>query len=167
MTLLATLAASASYIAVPAAMRLAIPEANPTLSLAAVLGVTFPFNILAGDPAIPLAGPANCRSDSMKLQTEKRTVLTVITEAAIENVLLRDLKRSGVSGYTVLDARGTRFRRGVRDAAWGEAANIRIEVICTRALAETVMQDLLTRYYDNYGMVAHLHDVDIVRLDGF
>lgn len=49
-TLLATLAASASYIAVPAAMRLAVPEANPGLSLAAVLGVTFPFNILAGIP---------------------------------------------------------------------------------------------------------------------
>lgn len=50
MTLLATLAASASYIAVPAAMRLAVPEANPALSLAAVLGVTFPFNILVGIP---------------------------------------------------------------------------------------------------------------------
>jgi hypothetical protein len=48
--LLATLAASASYIAVPAAMRLALPEANPTLSLTASLGVTFPFNILAGIP---------------------------------------------------------------------------------------------------------------------
>lgn len=48
--LLATLAASASYIAVPATMRLAVPEANPGLSLAAVLGVTFPFNILAGIP---------------------------------------------------------------------------------------------------------------------
>jgi hypothetical protein len=48
--LLATLAASASYIAVPATMRLALPEANPALSLAAVLGVTFPFNILVGIP---------------------------------------------------------------------------------------------------------------------
>lgn len=48
--LLATLAASASYIAVPAAMRLALPEANPTLSLTASLGVTFPFNILIGIP---------------------------------------------------------------------------------------------------------------------
>lgn len=61
MTLLATLAASASYIAVPATMRLAVPEANPALSLAAVLGVTFPFNILAGIPlyhwlALQLAG---------------------------------------------------------------------------------------------------------------
>lgn len=47
---LATLAASASYIAVPAAMRLAVPEANASLSLAASLGVTFPFNIMVGIP---------------------------------------------------------------------------------------------------------------------
>lgn len=48
--LLAVLAASASYIAVPAAMRLTVPEANPTLSISASLGVTFPFNILLGIP---------------------------------------------------------------------------------------------------------------------
>ncbi len=48
--LLATLAASASYIAVPAAMRISLPEANPTLSLTASLGVTFPFNVLVGVP---------------------------------------------------------------------------------------------------------------------
>lgn len=48
--MLATLAASASYIAVPAAMRLALPEANPSLSLTASLGITFPFNILIGIP---------------------------------------------------------------------------------------------------------------------
>lgn len=50
MTMLATLAASASYIAVPAAMRIAVPEANPAVSLAGALGVTFPFNILVGIP---------------------------------------------------------------------------------------------------------------------
>lgn len=48
--LLATLGASASYIAVPAAMRISLPEANPTLSLTASLGVTFPFNVLVGIP---------------------------------------------------------------------------------------------------------------------
>jgi uncharacterized protein len=47
-TLLATMTASASYIAVPAAMRIAVPEANPTLSLSASLGVTLPFNIIFG-----------------------------------------------------------------------------------------------------------------------
>jgi len=48
--LLGTLAASASYIAAPAAMRIAVPEANPSLSLAAALGVTFPFNVVFGIP---------------------------------------------------------------------------------------------------------------------
>lgn len=48
--MLAILAASASYIAVPAAMRISVPEANPTLSLAAALGVTFPFNVTLGIP---------------------------------------------------------------------------------------------------------------------
>lgn len=48
--ILATLFASASYIAVPAAMRISVPEANPTLSLTASLGITFPFNILIGIP---------------------------------------------------------------------------------------------------------------------
>ncbi|MBD3273114.1 sodium-dependent bicarbonate transport family permease [Candidatus Dependentiae bacterium] len=46
----ATLAASSSYIAVPAAMRVSVPEANPTLSLASSLGITFTFNVLIGIP---------------------------------------------------------------------------------------------------------------------
>jgi len=48
--LFATLAASASYIAAPATMRSAVPEANPALSLTAALTITFPFNILVGIP---------------------------------------------------------------------------------------------------------------------
>jgi hypothetical protein len=48
--LLATLAASASYIAAPAAMRMSLPEANPTFYLTAALGVTFPFNLTLGLP---------------------------------------------------------------------------------------------------------------------
>ncbi|MDX1502793.1 MAG: sodium-dependent bicarbonate transport family permease [Thermoanaerobaculia bacterium] len=49
-TVLATLAASASYIAAPAAMRIAVPEANPALYLTASLGITFPFNVILGIP---------------------------------------------------------------------------------------------------------------------
>ncbi|MDO9310451.1 MAG: sodium-dependent bicarbonate transport family permease [Nitrosomonas sp.] len=48
--LLAVLYASCSYIAAPAAMRLAVPDADPALSLGASLGVTFPFNIFIGVP---------------------------------------------------------------------------------------------------------------------
>lgn len=49
-TLVTVLAASCSYIAVPPAMRLAIPEANPSFYLTLSLGVTFPFNIVIGVP---------------------------------------------------------------------------------------------------------------------
>ncbi|MEM1342156.1 MAG: sodium-dependent bicarbonate transport family permease [Pseudomonadota bacterium] len=48
--LLMTLSASASYIAVPAAMRVALPEANPSIYLTLSLGVTFPFNLILGIP---------------------------------------------------------------------------------------------------------------------
>jgi len=48
--LLMTLSASASYIAVPAAMRVALPEADPGISLTLSLGVTFPFNLVIGLP---------------------------------------------------------------------------------------------------------------------
>lgn len=48
--LLAVLGASASYIAVPAAMRVALPEANHSLSITSSLGITFPFNVLVGIP---------------------------------------------------------------------------------------------------------------------
>lgn len=49
--MLMVLSASASYIAVPAAMRVALPEANPAIYLTLSLGVTFPFNLTIGIPA--------------------------------------------------------------------------------------------------------------------
>ncbi|NMF64050.1 sodium-dependent bicarbonate transport family permease [Brasilonema octagenarum] len=48
--LFSVLCASASYIAVPAAMRLTVPEANPSLYVSTALAVTFPFNIIVGIP---------------------------------------------------------------------------------------------------------------------
>lgn len=49
-TILGVLCASASYIAAPAAVQIAIPEANPSLSITSSLAITFPFNLLIGIP---------------------------------------------------------------------------------------------------------------------
>lgn len=49
-TVLATLAASASYIAAPAAVRIALPQASPALYLTSSLALTFPFNVTVGIP---------------------------------------------------------------------------------------------------------------------
>ncbi|MBE9227238.1 sodium-dependent bicarbonate transport family permease [Phormidium sp. LEGE 05292] len=48
--LFAVLCASASYIAVPAAMRMTVPQANPSLYVSMALAITFPFNIIVGIP---------------------------------------------------------------------------------------------------------------------
>lgn len=55
LVLLTVLGASASYIAVPAALRLALPEASPSIYLPMSLAITFPFNILLGIPLYHLA----------------------------------------------------------------------------------------------------------------
>jgi uncharacterized protein len=47
---LAAMVSSGSYIAAPAAVRIALPQANPTYYLTASLGITFPFNITLGIP---------------------------------------------------------------------------------------------------------------------
>ena len=49
-TLMGVLSASASYIAAPAAIRMSLPDANPTLYLTSALAITFPFNITLGIP---------------------------------------------------------------------------------------------------------------------
>ena len=46
------LAASASYIAAPAAVRVSLPEANPAYYVTASLGITFPFNLIVGIPLL-------------------------------------------------------------------------------------------------------------------
>ena len=98
----------------------------------------------------------------MRMHTEKRTLLTVFTEASIEHVLIRDMDRLGIRGYTISDARG-KGSRGVRDASWDESRNIRIEVICDRPQAEMLLGHLQTRYYSNYAMVAFFTDVEVLR----
>jgi hypothetical protein len=49
---LGVLCASASYIAAPAAVQIAVPEANPSLSITASLAITFPFNLIIGIPLL-------------------------------------------------------------------------------------------------------------------
>lgn len=55
-TLFGALLASASYIAAPAAMRMAVPEANPALGISAALAVTFPFNVFVNLPLLTWLG---------------------------------------------------------------------------------------------------------------
>lgn len=95
----------------------------------------------------------------MKLTARK--LLTIVTEAALEKALLKDLEALGAGGYTITDARG-KGAGGKRDAAWAPHANIRLEVLCGAETASAICSALHERYYDNYSIAAYLADVMVV-----
>jgi hypothetical protein len=94
------------------------------------------------------------------------TLLTVVCEASLEAALAADLDALAARGYTITDARG-RGARGVRDAAWPESANIRVEVLCDAATAERIVDHLERRYYADYAMIVFLSEVAIPRPEKF
>ncbi len=102
----------------------------------------------------------------MNAQLSLRKLLTIVCEADLETLVVRDLKALGARGYTITDARGD-GAHGARDAAWPSSANIRIEVLCTEQTASDIVEHLKNRYYANYGMVTFLLDVQVHRPDKF
>lgn len=95
-----------------------------------------------------------------------RKLLTIVTEQALEGILLKDLERLGVSGYTITDARG-KGGRGTRNSAWDATGNIRVEVVCDIPTAEAIAAHLQAHYYDNYAMILFTTDVAVLRPEKF
>lgn len=89
-------------------------------------------------------------------------MLTIITEAILENTLVSEIEKLGARGYTITDARG-KGGRGRRDADWSPHANIRVEVACDSDTAMAICTSLTERHSDNYLMVMYVSDVHVVR----
>lgn len=100
------------------------------------------------------------------MNAHTRTLLTVICEAALEHKLEADLQALGAPGWTLSDARG-RGSRGVRNAEWNTDGNIRLEVICSREIAERIAEHLQARYYEHFAMVCYLAEVQVLRPEKF
>lgn len=93
-------------------------------------------------------------------------LLTIITEAALESSLIHDLECLGDPGYTITNARG-KGSHGSRNASWEASANIRIEIICSYELTQSIVQHLQNEYYDNYAMVTFTSDIEVLRPQKF
>lgn len=94
--------------------------------------------------------------------TDNRKLVTIIAEAALEANIVRDIEHLGAHGYTITEARG-KGSRGVRDAGWDEARNLRIEVVCDEPVAAAIAEHLRQRYYENYAMILFMSDVAVLR----
>ena len=91
------------------------------------------------------------------MNAHMRTLLTVICDAALEKKLVADLQVLGAPGWTISDARG-RGGRGVRSAGWDTEGHIRLEIICTRDIAERIAEGHHEGMpgYETLGPDAHL-----------
>ncbi len=96
----------------------------------------------------------------------ERKLVTIITESILETELCELLESLKVSGYTVTNARGS-GSRGSRSAGWSVSSNVRIEVVCSQALAEQIAKTVSDRYYDDYAMILFEHDVRVLRAEKF
>lgn len=93
-------------------------------------------------------------------------IVTIVTEAILEQEICALLKQLGASGYTVTDARGA-GSRGIRSAGWQSSSNVRIEVICNTEVAQKISLEVQDRYYENYAMVLFNADVTVLRPNKF
>ncbi|MCW8905894.1 MAG: transcriptional regulator [Sedimenticola sp.] len=100
------------------------------------------------------------------MNSSTRKLLTIITESALERVLVGDIEKLGAHGYTITDARG-KGHRGPRTAVWDESSNIRIDVVCDDVTAMAIAEHLQVHYYPNYGMILFMSDVAVLRPEKF
>jgi nitrogen regulatory protein PII len=100
------------------------------------------------------------------MQHYTRRMVTIVTEAALERALVGELESLGVRGFTIMDARG-KGSRGTRQSDWAQEGNIRVEVICDPALADSIAERVRDRFYDHYAMILFLQDVSVLRSDKF
>jgi hypothetical protein len=100
------------------------------------------------------------------MHTEARTLVTIVTEAALERRITDDIKRLGAHGYTISEARGE-GSRGVRSAGWEASSNIRIEVVCDAPTADAIAGHLRAHYYDHYAMILFMSEVGVLRPEKF
>lgn len=100
------------------------------------------------------------------MNSSTRKLLTIITESPLENILVEEIKRLGAHGFTITDARGE-GSRGLRNAAWDESSNIRVEIVCDAATAQAIADHLQAHYYEHYGMILFMSDVTVLRPEKF
>lgn len=97
----------------------------------------------------------------MSMATSPLCLITIVAEPVLETRLVEVLRDEGASGWTVMDARG----EGSRQARAAEipGARVRIESIVPRDVAHAVLGRLGHQFFADYGVVAFISEVVVLR----
>lgn len=100
------------------------------------------------------------------MHTHARKLVVIITESALESLLVKDVLALGAHGYTISDVRGG-GRHGAREAAWEADRNIRMEIICDDVIAAAIADHVRQRYALNYATTIFVADIGVLRPEKF
>ncbi|MBI5093665.1 MAG: transcriptional regulator [Candidatus Hydrogenedentes bacterium] len=93
-------------------------------------------------------------------------LVTIVCEALARDAVTRLLRDVGAHGYTLFEVEGL-GAKGPRTLEMVELANIQIEVLVPPAVCDRLMDELETRFFPTYAMIAHETDVSVRRPDKF
>lgn len=99
------------------------------------------------------------------MQTITLKRITIIAERLLKEQLLRVLRESGATGYTLINVEGE-GSRGVRASQW-EGQNLKIEAIVSARVADAIIEQIAARYFEHYAVIVYSQDVDVVRGDKY
>ena len=102
----------------------------------------------------------------MAMNLNRTKLVVLVCEEALEAIVTPDLLAAGAKGYTVCEARG-RGSRGVQDGRWLLSSNVRLEILCQEEVAQRIVELIVTKYSDNYGLVVYMLDVETSRSNKF
>lgn len=94
------------------------------------------------------------------MSAQPMQLLTILTEAVLEDILIEEIMALGAKGYTISDARG-RGKHGLRSGNWSASGNIRIEVVGDAALCARIVERLKAQYQRDYGLLMFTTQVEL------
>jgi hypothetical protein len=94
------------------------------------------------------------------MAAQDMVLLTILSEAVLEDTLVDEIMALGAKGYTISEARG-RGTHGVRTGKWTAGGNIRIEVIGDAGLCARIVGRLQAAYERDYGLLMFTCPVEL------
>lgn len=102
----------------------------------------------------------------MTLAKHPKTLLVIVAEAALEKMLVRDVRERGAQGWTLTEVSGA-GRGGVREGAWEADRTVELKVICEEAVADAIAQHVLAAYAPHYSVAMYFGAVAVLRPERF
>jgi hypothetical protein len=98
----------------------------------------------------------------MSLVKHARTLLVIVAEAALEKLLVDEIRRLGASFWTIGEVHGA-GREGVRDGDWEADRTIELKVLCEPPVADAIAQRVMAAYAPHYSVALYFSEVGVLR----